>query len=210
MKRKLAFAGSIGAIVGFGILALGACQVESAPPLDEPSGDATPSDEPSNDAIPSDVTPSDATPSDATPSDATPGDSFGGFDPRPQFCGGFGGIPCPSGYVCEDDPRDDCDPDRGGRDCGGICVPDHGDESCDVPGRQYVSHDPAACRARSYRCGRGLEPFFDPACGCGCEPARPRGVECGGNLCSPGQYCCNRSCGICAPLGGSCILIDCD
>lgn len=27
---------------------------------------------------------------------------------------------------------------------------------------------------------------------------------CGGNTCGPGTFCCNRSCGICAPLGGFC------
>ncbi len=40
-----------------------------------------------------------------------------------QFCGGFGNLPCAtSGDQCVDDPDDDCDPKRGGADCGGICV----------------------------------------------------------------------------------------
>src|SRR5262245_6214199 len=39
------------------------------------------------------------------------------------FCGGIAGIPCPSGCVCVDDPRDDCNPKRGGADCSGICRP---------------------------------------------------------------------------------------
>src|SRR5688572_25232202 len=38
-----------------------------------------------------------------------------------QFCGGIAGFPCPDGYVCVDDPRDSCDPRRGGADCCGIC-----------------------------------------------------------------------------------------
>jgi hypothetical protein len=38
------------------------------------------------------------------------------------FCGGIAGFPCPSGFECVDDPRDDCSPCRGGADCGGICV----------------------------------------------------------------------------------------
>lgn len=29
-------------------------------------------------------------------------------------------------------------------------------------------------------------------------------TSCGGSTCGAGQYCCNPSCGICAPLGGSC------
>ena len=38
-----------------------------------------------------------------------------------QFCGGFGGIQCPDGFVCVDDPDDGCDPANGGADCGGVC-----------------------------------------------------------------------------------------
>ncbi len=41
-----------------------------------------------------------------------------------QMCGGIAGIPCSSGKVCIDDPTDDCDPDKGGADCSGICVDD--------------------------------------------------------------------------------------
>ncbi len=39
-----------------------------------------------------------------------------------QFCGGIAGIPCPEGFTCVDDPRDNCNPKTGGADCGGICV----------------------------------------------------------------------------------------
>jgi hypothetical protein len=39
----------------------------------------------------------------------------------PQACGGIAGIPCPEGQTCVDDPKDDCDPTRGGADCPGIC-----------------------------------------------------------------------------------------
>ncbi len=47
----------------------------------------------------------------------------GDTPPAPEFCGGFGNLPCPEGFVCVDNPRDDCDPAAGGADCGGICVP---------------------------------------------------------------------------------------
>ena len=40
-----------------------------------------------------------------------------------QFCGGIGGFPCPTGFACVDDPRDDCSPLTGGADCTGICIP---------------------------------------------------------------------------------------
>jgi hypothetical protein len=42
--------------------------------------------------------------------------------PSGDFCGGFAGIPCGSGEECIDDPSDDCDPENGGADCGGVCV----------------------------------------------------------------------------------------
>ena len=40
-----------------------------------------------------------------------------------QFCGGIAAIQCtdPSDQ-CVDDPNDDCDPKKGGADCGGICA----------------------------------------------------------------------------------------
>ncbi len=48
------------------------------------------------------------------------------------FCGGIAGIACPDGQACVDDPGDDCDPQQGGADCGGICVdaPQCGDRQC--------------------------------------------------------------------------------
>jgi hypothetical protein len=37
------------------------------------------------------------------------------------FCGGIAAFPCPGSGSCVDNPADDCDPERGGADCGGIC-----------------------------------------------------------------------------------------
>ncbi len=42
-------------------------------------------------------------------------------------CGGIAGIACPGSGTCLDDPRDSCDPEAGGADCGGVC-------QCDVIG----------------------------------------------------------------------------
>jgi hypothetical protein len=36
------------------------------------------------------------------------------------------------------------------------------------------------------------------------------GLKCGTNTCAAGEYCCNSSCGICAPMGAACIQIACD
>ena len=37
------------------------------------------------------------------------------------FCGGIAGIQCPGDGYCVDNPDDDCDPENGGADCGGLC-----------------------------------------------------------------------------------------
>jgi hypothetical protein len=42
--------------------------------------------------------------------------------PARKMCGGIAAFPCDEGYVCVDNPDDSCDPERGGADCGGICV----------------------------------------------------------------------------------------
>jgi hypothetical protein len=41
-----------------------------------------------------------------------------------QTCGGLAARPCPDGFACADDPDDDCDPEAGGADCGGLCLAD--------------------------------------------------------------------------------------
>lgn len=41
--------------------------------------------------------------------------------PDKVFCGGIAAFPCPGDGRCVDDPSDDCDPRKGGADCGGIC-----------------------------------------------------------------------------------------
>src|SRR5690606_4121511 len=53
-------------------------------------------------------------------------DGTAGCEPGP-FCGGIAGFPCPGAGTCVDDPIDDCHPDQGGADCGGLC-------SCQVLG----------------------------------------------------------------------------
>lgn len=47
----------------------------------------------------------------------------GACEEETQFCGGFGNLPCNAGEICVDDPNDGCDPNNGGADCGGMCIP---------------------------------------------------------------------------------------
>ncbi len=102
------------------------------------------------------------------------------------FCGGIAAFPCPGSGNCVDDPSDDCDPKAGGADCGGMCV----------------------CPPNNLLCIEGTHWDGSPSV-CACVPDVPSGVPCGGNVCANGQYCCNASCGICAPPGVACIQIAC-
>ncbi len=81
------------------------------------------------------------------------------------FCGGFAGFPCPGAGLCVDNPTDDCDPENGGADCGGVCE----------------------CNAL----GMCLEGFiWDPSpevCGCVEIAAPPPGCE--AMLCMEGTIC---------------------
>jgi hypothetical protein len=49
-------------------------------------------------------------------------DSEGPTGDSQLFCGGVAGLQCPDGLVCIDDPTDDCDPNTGDVDCGGVCI----------------------------------------------------------------------------------------
>ena len=113
------------------------------------------------------------------------------------FCGGFANLPCPTGMTCADDPTDDCNPNKGGADCGGVCRPAP-KAKCEHQPSEYVALGDQ-CQLVKFACVPGSVPFFD-SCGCGCTA----GIACGGNSCGSGEYCCNSSCGICAPTGGVC------
>jgi hypothetical protein len=100
-------------------------------------------------------------------------------------CGGFGGFGCPGAGRCIDDPNDDCDPQNGGADCGGICV-------CD---------EPARCT--------GEVTWNASASVCACEGEAGAGEACGDTTCPEGLVCCNASCGLCAEPEAACIQIAC-
>jgi hypothetical protein len=89
------------------------------------------------------------------------------LDPEPsgRFCGGFAGIACPGAGSCVDDPSDDCDPERGGADCGGLCE----------------------CNALALCVGGTV---FDASPDvCACVPAEPAPDACAGVRCRAGTHC---------------------
>ncbi len=110
---------------------------------------------------------------------------------RQRRCGGIAGLPCPEGFACVDNPRDNCDPSQGGVDCSGICVrPDP--TPCSLircaPGRR-------CCPLCGGRCLLPEEPCTEAVCG---------EADCNGVTCDPGHYCCNPSCQHCVALGELC------
>lgn len=76
-----------------------------------------------------------------------------------RFCGGFAGLPCKEGEICVDYPKDDCDPERGGADCIGICIKE---------------------RVGGERCGELVCPKGTHGCNCACGNAAcvPEGMVC--------------------------------
>jgi hypothetical protein len=118
------------------------------------------------------------------------GDDPGGGDdePSPVRCGGITGDGCPGAGECVDDESDDCDPENGGADCGGLC----------------------ACSGAAVLCGPNT--FFDDDPNvCACVPHDGGGGEaCGATTCEDGMVCCNASCGICTEPGGFCTQQACE
>ena len=93
------------------------------------------------------------------------------------FCGGIAGFPCPGQGKCIDDPSDDCDPNNGGADCGGICVCPR-TATC-APGSHWDSN-PAVCR---------------------CVPDLCPGNPCATVLCRIGTRCVEVNCKpVCEPF----------
>jgi hypothetical protein len=91
-----------------------------------------------------------------------------------QLCGGFAGIACDEGLVCADDPSDDCDPNNGGADCGGVCV---------------EAEEPAHCGGiAGIACEFGETCVDDPSDDC--DPTTT-GADCGG-ICVPAELGCGH------------------
>jgi hypothetical protein len=117
----------------------------------------------------------------------------------PGFCGGIAGFPCPPGSTCVDDPNDDCDPTRGGADCGGICVREEKPLTCGgFSGKTcpdgYACVDDASDDCDPAGGGADCPGICQPAPGKGCSSDAdcPQiGAPC--RLCADGTAACPRS-----------------
>ncbi len=65
-----------------------------------------------------------------------------------------------------------------------------------------VVPDPTYSTGESERVSERADGLHRPA-------AEPVGSPCGPSRCKDGQFCCNESCGICAPRGGICLQREC-
>jgi hypothetical protein len=98
-------------------------------------------------------------------------------------------IKCAEGYKAKQLPN-----------CNQICVPDQGfecsaDEDC--PAIYCITTPCPQLECAGHQCVTSkVKPEPGPACG---------DIHCNSQ-----QYCCNDSCGICAPFGAACIQIACD
>jgi hypothetical protein len=125
------------------------------------------------------------------------GISFGACS-APAMCAGIAGFACPPGFTCIDDPADDCDPNNGGADCGGLCVREEGPRRCGgIAGE--------ACPP-GYECAFESSDGCDPATGADCQgvckPAMSGGCSSDADcpvigapceLCADGTAACPRS-----------------
>lgn len=90
-----------------------------------------------------------------------------------EFCAGKIGLECTGNFVCVDDPSDNCDPNLGGADCAGICLPAGG---------------PPECKLKPQQCAADC--VLDKACPqkCHCPGG---GTACGDDICMPKEICCD-------------------
>ncbi len=106
---------------------------------------------------------------------------------EPVFCGGIAAFECPGAGQCFDDPSDDCDPENGGADCGGVCD----------------------CSGVLLLCIQGTV-FDDDPNVCACVPEEPEVDACATVRCAAGTHCEVVDGGaICAPDENPCNLVDC-
>ena len=157
---------------------------------------------------------------DAGAADAGPEDA-GTVEPPPDTCAVTS---CPDGTYCDDvGDHAHCieNPTCKGVSCGAfqhcelvqvqcvrapcppvpICVDDPADDPCATIVCKANTH----CEVTATLCD--AKPQCTPVAQCVGDKGT---IPCGGNQCGPGSYCCNASCGTCAPKNGACTQQICD
>lgn len=136
--------------------------------------------------------------------------------PSGRFCGGIAAFPCPGNGKCVDNPDDDCDPNNGGADCGGVCTCIE-NQLC-VQGKVW-DNSPDVCACVDAGGVGDDNPCVTTLCPQGTRCDLQNGgpvcvsdgtLACGKNTCGEGQVCCNASCGICTQPDEACIQIACE
>jgi hypothetical protein len=121
----------------------------------------------------------------------------------PITCGGFAGTPCPENLKCVDDPSDDCDPNNGGADCGGVCL--CLDNVLCIKGSRFDSSpDVCACVP---------DPTQDPCAAVRCAAGTHCEADGDAASCVADGRFCGGIAGIECPGGGKCVddpSDDCD
>jgi hypothetical protein len=137
--------------------------------------------------------------------------------PNPGFCGGIAGFPCLPGYTCVDDPGDDCDPEQGGADCGGICVREDKPRSCggfagEVCPESYECADDPGDDCDPENGGADCPGICQPAPSPGCmtdadcpQVGAPCRICPDGTAACPTSFCEN---GACQVTFGGCVVED--
>ncbi|MBI4950856.1 MAG: hypothetical protein HY908_02400 [Myxococcales bacterium] len=124
---------------------------------------------------------------DVVPNGAGSGGTATPPPPWPPVCDGNGLCIGSEVFACPPGP---CS----GQPCGAPCAPcTFGpDPSCEI---LLFCDDFGQCSDLVPQCAGGVP--------CGMANGQPV-------FCEPGSYCCNESCGICAPLGAACVEVACD
>ena len=112
-----------------------------------------------------------------------------------QRCGGLADESCQPGFLCVDDPADECIPDRGDSDCGGICVPDTIPRACAYTtcpaGFECVDDATDMCPPEN---GADCPAICQPSSGGECtSDAECRSMDAPCSVCADGTELCPRA-----------------
>lgn len=123
-------------------------------------------------------------------------------DETPRGCGGFAGTACADGFVCNDDPSDECDPNAGGADCPGVCEWEQSPQCRTEADCPQIMAMCAMCSDGSYACPTTY--CKEGQCGVSMD-ACPETPRCGGIAgfeCKPGYACIDDPADECDPANG--------